>query len=792
MVSRAHVYDKVPLHHPEKYIRILRLEPNDGRSKALLRGKLEVVALADHPKFAALSYVWSNNHDEHVADKTRNNIIYCNDAEVRVEKNCYDALNSLRNICGAVDIWVDAISINQQDEVEKASQIGLMTDIYTWAKTVYVWLGPGSNATERAIDCLEMASRIRVYYPGIPWASEKCMSFRQDMFCFLWTTIYFQIMAMLPCKVSTSQNSKQLANRKSGLQWLQAYRVRKLFNPGDVHELLDNKWTQRAWAYQEIVYASNPVVVCGEKAITWSGLQRGINYFDIRAPPFKLSTIYTLRPAHLRVILVQWANIIDLIEPLHVTKELKESFHIWRHIHFIWMIADRKAMWDNETLRILPATSKVVNFDRWSVAKYQEEFNNVCGLFVTVGALVLGTVISFMWFMRKTWFPCFLYCPFLFNGQILSSYDSPATKFLAAGSIACGCLLVCRIFLVVPAEIFDKRHTSTDLLACLTQALREREATLAADKAFALHKVSGNFDIQFSTRADYQQPVGKVYHMLFLDLLRQSTTFINLLIDSKGPETFSDVPSWVPDWRETHKNEWGQSDFIYKHINFGRERLSKPQMMISSTRLGLWAIRKGVIRKPLSEVDTKLHLSGKDGFNTVLTGSFTRCVSDAFKDIKPRILTTGSNTANGKYGSSYKALTGRMLPSQEHRNEEARLLDKWIDLSRRTSRPESSLFTKFSDNEELEAFMIGCYRPAHNRFLFVTTEGHYGMGPRGMTAGDQLMWLRGVAIPMVLRETGEGGNEFQIIGPAVVPGLMDLSALNGADFGSNWEVIHLL
>jgi len=43
-----------------------------------------------------------------------------------------------------------------------------------------------------------------------------------------------------------------------------------------VASLLDVSWFQRAWTFQEIILASNPVIVCGPKAIDWAVWQKEI------------------------------------------------------------------------------------------------------------------------------------------------------------------------------------------------------------------------------------------------------------------------------------------------------------------------------------------------------------------------------------------------------------------------------------------------------------------------------------------------------------------------------------
>lgn len=52
-------------------------------------------------------------------------------------------------------LWADAVCINQADDAERGSQVGMMGRIYGQAARTLVWLGDGSLDSGRAVDVLK-------------------------------------------------------------------------------------------------------------------------------------------------------------------------------------------------------------------------------------------------------------------------------------------------------------------------------------------------------------------------------------------------------------------------------------------------------------------------------------------------------------------------------------------------------------------------------------------------------------------------------------------------------------
>jgi hypothetical protein len=68
----------------------------------------------------------------------------------------------LGNLLEPLSIWIDALSINQQDQTEKAVQIGYMFQIFAKAKWVVAWLGPEEDGSEVIMAAIKERENIDV------------------------------------------------------------------------------------------------------------------------------------------------------------------------------------------------------------------------------------------------------------------------------------------------------------------------------------------------------------------------------------------------------------------------------------------------------------------------------------------------------------------------------------------------------------------------------------------------------------------------------------------------------
>lgn len=131
----------------DTHTRLITLLP--GNNEPAIKCLLTATDLSKQPKYKALSYVWGE------VDAAYG--ILLNGQAFPVGKLLWLALYRLRHTIKPQILWIDAICINQKDEVEKATQIRQMGNIYSQASTVLAWLGDKRNKNiDDAFNVMEM------------------------------------------------------------------------------------------------------------------------------------------------------------------------------------------------------------------------------------------------------------------------------------------------------------------------------------------------------------------------------------------------------------------------------------------------------------------------------------------------------------------------------------------------------------------------------------------------------------------------------------------------------------
>jgi hypothetical protein len=186
----------------------------------------------DPQKYIALSYVWGSEEDPQN--------IAVNGGSFKVTKNLFQALQHLRHMQGpdaGLPFWIDAICINQSDNVEKSRQVRLMTEIYSRACKVLVWLGPPDDDSELALAKMK-AVEAQMFIGMIGWDK----SVKENK---------------LELVGATSKGARGSWSR-SRFYLNQCYRASSYIQQAEQHEweailkFLENPWWSRAWIVQEV------------------------------------------------------------------------------------------------------------------------------------------------------------------------------------------------------------------------------------------------------------------------------------------------------------------------------------------------------------------------------------------------------------------------------------------------------------------------------------------------------------------------------------------------------------
>lgn len=220
-------YDPLP---GINYIRRVKIHPGTFEEAIVI--SLEVVPFSEdqRPEYEALSYVWgSPEQPEFVRVDDRNGLT------ISATRNLATALKYLRHTDEPRVLWIDALCINQTDDVEKGPQVGMMGDIYRHATRVVVWLGPEADNSDLIMSKMErLGSHLHVDFAGY-------------------------------ATISLAEGATELdVDLKNNDVYLSMEEIDALLH------LFLRPWFSRLWIRQEIQLASPAAVItCGHSQVPW-------------------------------------------------------------------------------------------------------------------------------------------------------------------------------------------------------------------------------------------------------------------------------------------------------------------------------------------------------------------------------------------------------------------------------------------------------------------------------------------------------------------------------------------
>ncbi|GAB7336113.1 hypothetical protein MBLNU13_g08908t1 [Cladosporium sp. NU13] len=119
------------LSHDDSVRMLVLARSNDN---GMIKGRLSCARLRDKPVYSALSYVWGKSS----ADDPE---LVVNGQPYKVTRSLHAAVSYLASSEKDSNLWIDQISINQEDDAEKVQQVRLMSSIFSQARVVISWLG---------------------------------------------------------------------------------------------------------------------------------------------------------------------------------------------------------------------------------------------------------------------------------------------------------------------------------------------------------------------------------------------------------------------------------------------------------------------------------------------------------------------------------------------------------------------------------------------------------------------------------------------------------------------------
>jgi hypothetical protein len=205
-------------------IRLLKLHA--GTPESVLSCNLEHTTLDQSPlpNFDALSYVWGSPEGEKTSIYVcEGNMVYT----IQILPSLRAALCRLRQTTENRAIWIDALCINQSDHAERSQQVPMMGHIYRRARSVGIWLGEAAEESDVAFD-------------------------------------------FIPRIIDLSQFDQIIKDQSSTHQW---YALSRLMN---------RSWFSRRWVVQELAFAKEARLYCGNKEVDWASFADAATLFAER------------------------------------------------------------------------------------------------------------------------------------------------------------------------------------------------------------------------------------------------------------------------------------------------------------------------------------------------------------------------------------------------------------------------------------------------------------------------------------------------------------------------------
>lgn len=173
-----------------------------------------------------------------MGDPTIRDGISVNGIPLQITLNLAAALKQFRRAGQDITLWADAISVNQDDLVERGHQVTFMRRVFSQATCTWAWLGEESDESDMAMD--------------------------------------------LAALLSTVARDCAVRSRELGLQetdygpWGPVSTWRPEAELSALQHLLGRPWWYRIWVVQEVALSKEVVLHCGPRNLPWDNFEMAV------------------------------------------------------------------------------------------------------------------------------------------------------------------------------------------------------------------------------------------------------------------------------------------------------------------------------------------------------------------------------------------------------------------------------------------------------------------------------------------------------------------------------------
>ena len=341
-----------------------------------------------------------------------------------------------------------------------------------------------------------------------------------------------------------------------------------------------------------------------------------------------------------------------------------------------------------------------------------------------------------------------------------------------------------------------KSLNQTHSIQCFTEILnatRHYQATDPRDHVYAFFGHPSAGERSQLPSVDYGMSVDDVYlemasHILMND--PQAWTVLSC-VDHKpnSPSLCGERPSWVPRWEEGwHVYTLGYPSMWYRAG--GCQPNFQASLSRSESSLG--------VRGVLFDTIVWLSESFKDEELRIEPQRKGAPLQRAWRELEQNevISVYGPSSEDREYAYSLMLIAGRASdegPAEDNPSLQKTVYQHYKDLFRKNPEDtERFLVQKADETNEVRIYTVNQRRALHNRRIFLTSKGYYGVGHNLLEIGDECLVIRGANVPFVIRkaqsaqQNGHGSRQYRLIGEAYIQGIM-----KGELFDNNGDVAEL-